>query len=319
MWEIDLIAAMRAVEKSMGYAVYRFGLCMGVAMGYLLATLSGAGTLVGFGSLAKNALALGPFGALLGFSLFGYLMFRIRSTWLNHVTVPQLGVLADQIMQRQMPTGKALIEYAKKRQHERYPSTTAMFEVDLSIKKVLFDISTRHPCPKLNGGEGIPADSIRWVTGFFSKLNHEMVLAWHFFETHENSWQSATRALGGFDKSFGKLLKNRVIAFSFAWIGFAASFPVILGGIQMLVEDIPVNMSIWPIVFAGVFSWAIKAAFLDAIAEAAMLELFSKEMTAFQGPISSTLGDQSPTYRDMEIKSGQFIPTETRFLPEQGA
>lgn len=307
MWEINLIAAMRAVEKSMGYAVYRFGLCMGVALGYLFATLAGAGTLVGFGSLAKNALALGPFGALIGFALFGYLMFRIRSTWLNHVTVPQLGIVADQIMGRPIPTGKALVEYAKNRQQACYPSTTGIFELDLSIRQVLEDIANLHPCPKLPADQGLFARSSLRVAGFFAKLNHETILAWHFFESQENTWQSAARALAVFDRSFGLFLKNRVIAFTFSWLGFALAFPVILGGIRMLVEDIPINMSVWPLVFAGVFSWAIKAAFLDAIAEAALLELLSKEMNTFSGSAAPQLKDQSAAYRNMEIKSGQFL------------
>ena len=52
MWDFNLMAAVRSIETSMAYVLYRLAFCLGAALGYLLATLAGAGTLVGFGSLA---------------------------------------------------------------------------------------------------------------------------------------------------------------------------------------------------------------------------------------------------------------------------
>jgi len=110
MWDFDLMAAVRAIEKSMAYVLYRFAICLGAALGYLLATLAGAGTLVGFGSLAKHASSLGPLGAIIGFALIAWLMYKLRPTWLNAVNVRQLALLSDQERGEMLPGGKAQIE-----------------------------------------------------------------------------------------------------------------------------------------------------------------------------------------------------------------
>lgn len=274
MWDFDLLAAVRAIEKSMAYVLYRLMICLGAALGYLLATLAGAGTLVGFGSLTKNALALGPVGAVLGFVLFGWLMYKLRPTWLNAVNVPQLALLADQAKGADLPTGKALIEFAKRRAVQCFPSTTRLFELNEAIRQTQKDMVVLHPCPRLRIKQPQLNHYLNVALQQLAALNHQTLLAWHFYSGSDNPWRSASEGLSVQDRHFASMTSNRLAATLFAWLGFVAFYPLLLGGIRMLVADIPIDLSFWPLVFAGVFAWALKTAFFDAIAEAAMLQVF---------------------------------------------
>lgn len=307
MWDFDLMAAIRAIEKSMAYVLYRLGLCLGVAFGYLLATLGGAGTLVGFGSLEKNAISLGPIGAIIGFIAFAFLMTRIRTLWLRIVDLPQLGILADQWDGKLLPSARALLNYAKERLDGAYNSSSRLNELDQSVREVLADLSKQHPCPKLQSEEGLGAQMQLQITTRIASLNHRTLLAWHFMSGHSDPWRSAAEALEVYDRHFSSMLRNRAILTAFTWIGFFLALPLLQKGIEILVSDIPIHMGPWPFIFGGVFSWAIKAAFFDAIAEAAMLDYFFPIARREAGsPSESSLVQSSPAFAVLQSKIGGF-------------
>jgi hypothetical protein len=305
MWDFYLMAAVRAIEKSMAYALYRLMLCLGAALGYLLATLAGAGTLIGFGSLAKNASSLGPYGAVIGFALFAWLMFKLRPTWLNAVNVPQLALLADEARGETLPTGKALVDYANRRRAECFPSTSRLFELDEAIRQVQGDMAELHPCPKLPADSPKVRDYAMRLTRWLSGLNHQTLLAWHFHTGSNNDWLSAAEGLAVHERHFTRMTKNRMFAMLFSWLGFLAAYPLLLEGIRMLVDGIPIDMSFWPYVFAGVFAWTVKAAFFDAIAEASMMQVFFPlARSEASGGAAEALIRHSSAYRRMREKAG---------------
>ena len=274
MWNFNLMAATRTIETSMAFVLYRLLICLGAALGYLFATLGGAGTLVGFASLSKNASSIGPVGAIVGFLLFAFLMYTIRAFWLNTVKAPQLAVIADNASGKQLPHGKALIDYAKLRQAESFPSSSELFELDKLTRSTLESIATSKPAANLSK---VPTQ-LQQVLGVLwrrlSALNHQTLIAWHFYSGSKNPWKSIAEAIAITNRNYLMIMKNRGYVTAFSWLGFIASYPLLLIGIEKLITGIPINMSFWPYVFAGVFSWALKAAFFDAIAEAAMLQAF---------------------------------------------
>ncbi len=306
MWDFDLMAAIRAIEKSMAYVLYRLLICLGAALGYVLATLAGAGTLVGFGSLARNALALGLAGAVIGFALFAYLMYKLRPTWLNAVNAPQLALLAEQAKGTILPAGKAQIELARALKTRCFPSVTRLFELDAAIRKTQQDMADLNPCPRLEVKQPLVKQALALAFQQLSALNHQTLLAWHCYSGSDRPWQTAAESLAVHEQHFSGMTKNRMVATGFAWLGLLAFYPLLLAGIRLLVEDIPINMSFWPYVFAAVFAWALKAAFFEAIAEAAMMQYFFPlaQQTAGQ-TASEMLRQHSAAYRQIEERSGQ--------------
>jgi hypothetical protein len=165
-----------------------------------------------------------------------------------------------------------------------------------------------HPCPKLPRDQpalnNAAIRTVRWLSG----LNHQTLLAWHFYKGSDNPWLTAADGLAVHERHFGGMTKNRLVVTVFSWVGFALAYPLLLGGIHLLIEDIPINFSFWPQVFAGVFAWAIKAAFFDAIAEAAMMAFFFPlaEKEAGQ-PVSDALRQHSTAFQQIEQKSGHYL------------
>ena len=307
MSSLDLMAATRAIEKSMPFVVYRLLISMGAALGFLFATLAGAGTLVGFGSLTKNALAMGPIGAIIGFALFGFLMYRLRPLWLEVVKAPQLALLADQAGGVSLPSGKALVEYAKRRQADCFPSRSALFELDETIRQTLRDMAASQPSSVNDPAKQSQIQPlVAKAEQGLSALNHQTVLAWHFRSGADDADRTAIEALTVAQTHHASLFRNRVYASAFAWLGSLASYPLLLGGIRELIEDIPVNMSFWPYVFAGVFAWAIKTAFFDAIVEAAMAQWFFPLAAQGAEPgAADQLAERSTAFVSLQTKVSQ--------------
>jgi hypothetical protein len=270
MSDFSLLAATRAIEKSMPYVLYRLLVCLGVALAYLFSALIGAGTLIAFGFLAKNPGVFAPFGAVLGFVGCGYLMYRLRSWFLYAVKAGQLALLNEQAQGRAIPEGKAQIDYAKQKVEEYFPRGSELLELDEAAKRTLADIPKGHPAP--DGEPASPAATFKTrLLGRLYAQNDQAVLAWHFQSGADNPWRSAASALTALSAHYGELLKYRIYASLFEGFGFIASFAVLSVPFKNIAGVLPVSVGFWPYVFAGVFAWTLKAAFFEPIAQAAIM------------------------------------------------
>jgi hypothetical protein len=300
MSNFSLLAATRTIEKSMPFVLYRFAVCLGVGLGLLLATLAGAGTLIGFGSLAKNAIAIGPFGAVLGFAGFGYLMYKVRPFWLRGIQAPLLKLLADLAKGQPLPVGAAQIDYAKRHVAQSFPSASGLFEADQDLRNRLAEMA--ESAAAAGGGSGVAKYQAK-ALGYLFGRNHQTILAQHFYSGAGDFQATVAAGLAIQRQHYAALLKYRIIATVFEVVGFAAAYPLLLAGIEKLVAGIPINMSFWPYLFAGVFSWTLKAAFFEPIAEAAMLDGFLPLVPKVSesapepeaAPASAEISDEAPT------------------------
>ncbi len=274
MSNFSLLAGTRNIEKSMPFVLYRFSICLGAGLGYLFATLSGAGIAIAADAWGKNPNSMAPFGAMLGFAAFGFLMYKLRPYWLHAVKAPQLALLAEQAQGKAIPAGKAQLDYAKQRVAESFPSTSGLFDLDQNIQRALADIpeSPSLFASLLNHPQA--GKQVRVLLGRYAALDHQTILARHFHSGHDNPWRTAAAALAAHDRNFDTLLKYRIYASAFEWLGFLAAFPLLAAGFGMLTSGFPVSFGYWIYVFASVFAWALKAAFFEPIAEAAVMGVF---------------------------------------------
>lgn len=274
MSEFNLLAATRTLEKSMAYVLHRFLLSFGVGLGYLFAALAGAGTLVGFAFLAKNAGAVGPFGATLGFGAFGYLMYKLRGSWLHAVKAPHLALLAAQAKGEPLPTGKALVDFAKQQLVQKFPGSSGLFELDSHIRSTLAGIAESASASLIPSANPRIRKYLIQAIGWLYSQNHQSVLAWLFYSGAKEAGPAAETALAAQKQHYGTLLKYRIYASLFEITGFAAAFPLLSIGFDKLVAGIPIAFGWWPWIFGGVFAWTLKAAFFEPIAEAAVMDGF---------------------------------------------
>jgi len=274
MWSFNLLAATRTIEKSMPFVLYRFLFCLGVSVGFLFAALAGAGTAIGVGSLARNANALGPFGAVLGFAGFGYLSYRLRPWWLHAIVAPQLALLAERAKGEPIPEGKAQIEYATQRLSQGLPSASELFQLDRTLQTSLMEVAEADAASTAAQRHPHAARILTRIIGRLAALNHQTILAWYFFSRADNPWRTAVTGVTVQHRHFSRLVSDRLFATLFTGAGFVAAYPLLFVAIDKIVAGLPVSVSFWPYVFAGLFSWGLTAAFFAPIAEAAMMQSF---------------------------------------------
>lgn len=304
MSQFSLLAGTRNIEKSMPCVVYRFLICLGAGLGYLFASLAGAGIAIGAGSLGKNANALAPYGAALGFAAFAFLMYKLRRYWLRGVKLRQLALLAEQAQGKPIPEGKAQLEYAQKRVEENFPSAAGLHELDALIQQALAELADPPAAlaPALNHPQA--GRLARRVIDAYAASNHQVILARQFQADTQNAWRTAATALASYAQHARSLLAYRVYATTFEWLGFLAAFPLLAKGFEMLTNGLPVSFGYWIYLFAGVFSWALKAAFFEPIAEAAVLGVFFPlAAQAVEPGYAAELARRSPAFQAIVAKA----------------
>jgi hypothetical protein len=306
MPNFNLLAATRTIEKSMPFVLYRLLICLGAGLGYLFATLSGAGIAIAAFSLGKNPGAMAPFGAALGFAAFGFLMYKVRPYWLHAVKAPQLALLAEHAKGGALPEGKAQIDHAKQQVARHFPSTAGLFELDQNIQRALAEMPEPPALPAAISQNPQLAKISAWLAGRLSALNHQTILARHFYAGADNPWRTAAEGLAVQHRHFASLRKNRLYASAFEWLGFIAAYPLLLIAFQKLTSGLPVaSLEFWTYVFAAVFAWTLKAAFFEPIAEAAMMQSFFPLAEQGADPAQEAeLSRRSEAFRTIREKAG---------------
>lgn len=305
MWDFNVLAATRTIERTMPYVLYRLFICLGMGLGYLFATLAGAGTFIGLASLSRNPTALGPLGAVLGFAAFGFLMYKARPHWLYRVKAPQLVLLADLAKGESLPVGKAQIDYAKRQLALSFPSVRKLFELDQDSRRALAEIPEFHQTPAGRlGNSPLSRKLLARIVAALSARGHQSLLAWHFFSGADDPRRTIPIGVVVHYQHFAKLIKNRLYASLFEGLGFIAAFPLLLIGIKKIVAGWPLSLGFWPYLFAAVFSWAVKAAFFEPIAEAAMMQVFFPLAEQGANPqLEADLAQRSASFRAIRDKS----------------
>ena len=306
MSNFQLLAAMRTIEKNMAFVLYRLLFCAGAALGYALATLAGAGTLIGVASLTKNPGLLGPIGALSGFAAFAYLMFRVRAYWLYAVDARQLALLAEQARGGAVPEGRAQVDYSRQRVARSFPGVSELAELDRLLRASLADIPRLLPVAPSAPQPPLLAKARAWIIERLSALNHQTFIGLHFYRDADNAWATAAAGVALQATHFPILLRHRLYASLFEWAGFIAGFAVLSIPFANIGASLPLNVWIWPSVFALVFAWALKAAFFEPIAQAAMMQ----SVFALAGGETAqipALEQGSEAYREILRRAGQGL------------
>lgn len=278
MWDFNLLAATRSIEASMPFLLYRLMVYLAVSLGYLFSALAGAGTAIAFASFSANPAASAGLGAVIGFTAYGVLLYKLRADLFFNVKAGHLALLADQVKGVKLPEGKAQIEYAKQGALQRFGSPAVFFAVTRSTRQVITALPRKY-WPLFRGitNEAI-AKSLAYLTGCLASTSTQAILALHLLHNDDNPWRSAQNGLILQSRHFPWLLKNRLYLLLFECLGLLAAFALILVPVNNVAAALPVSVGVWRFVFALVFAWSLKATFFEPIAAAAMTRLYSEVM-----------------------------------------
>lgn len=304
MWDFQLLAALRSIESAMPLVLHRVLTCLAIAFGYLFSALGGAGIGFAVGSMMGDAPNMfGSIGAVGGFVLFGWALYKTRGLLLHGVWAGHLAVLAALRRGEKPPTGWKLVDHARGLVKSRFATSGELAALDAGIRSVL----RCYPTHFLDLQASLPwrhpglTRALNWSAGEAATLAGQLALAEALSPSAGNPWRVTRDTLGRCAASWPMLFKNLAWLHLFMNFGWLLAYLVIRAPFADIAALLPIDVPVWTEIFALVFSWALKVAFFEIIAATALLQLSSSLQESRRG-WQKTLGD-CPALTELERRA----------------
>ena len=282
MWDFSLSKAIGAVIRTAPFVILRLVVYFGIGIAYLVTVGVGAVVGYGFGHLGSgpDAPAGGAFwGGAIGFGLTSAVLYLAREYILYLVKAAHIACLVEVLDDKPIPGGQGQISYGAKFVETHFAEASVLFGVDQVIKAVLRALfrtinffTAFLPIPALQSliriAEAIVRLSLTYVD--------EVILAYLIRTRTTNPWETAKDGLILYAQNYSHFLKNAVWLAVFLWLITFAIFIVFLAPAAGVLALFPGHLTMWGFVFAIIFAWAFKAALLEPIAIAALMQVFFK-------------------------------------------
>jgi hypothetical protein len=312
MWDFSLTDAMRAVIRTAPFVALRLVVYVGIALSLMLTTGFGAGVgiLIQRASHGHNG-AL--WGGIAGFVLVMGLLHLAREYILYLVKAGHIAVLVELYDGNPVPGGEGQIRYGAQFVRAHFAESSVLFGVDQLIKAVLnalMNMVNRFASflpipgavPLLKLAEAVVRTSLTYVD--------ELILAYLVRTRTRNPWQTAKNGLILYAQNYRHFLKNALWLWLFLWAITLALFAVLLAPAWAFAAALPGHNFWWGFAFAFALAWALKAALLEPLAIAALMQVFFQTIEG-QRPDpqwEDRLNTASKRFRELGEKAAHWIP-----------
>lgn len=313
MWDFSIGGALTMMARTMPFIVLRMAVYFGIALGYVLVTGTGAGIGYGVGGIGDDGFQANStlWGGIMGFGIFGAVMYWAREYILYIVKAGHIAVLVELIDGKPMPDGKSQIAYATSVVQARFAQASVLFAIDQLIKGVIGAITglvrgvlSFLPLPGVRQLSGILHAFLRVAVGFID----EVILAHAIRTGSTNPWGSAKEALVLYGQNYKVMLKNAAWLAIIVYLLSFLVFLVMLAPATLVVYLMPGAWAAGGFVFALLFAWSVKAALLEPFAIACLMQVYFRTIEGQQ---------PDPEWEArLEQMSGKFRKLKARALGE---
>ncbi len=279
MFEFKLLQATQIVEKTMAYTIYRLSLYLALSLGFVFATILGTGTQLMVGSFSRTPDSVGAVGGIVGFMLFGIVLYLFRGHWLYAVKAPHIVLLNDSMDESIVQQGWGQVRNAKQRVRNQYPNAAVMHRLNESIKDVLTDLFDS----QTNIGKALPdfgdlpfSKLLNRVCSLPVTYTSEVIFASCFKKSSDLGASTVASSLLLYAQNFSALWRSAWVLFILNNVGWLCIFLLVQTPIAWLAEFLPVTLGGWETIFSLVLAWPIKAALFEPIGICAMMALFNQ-------------------------------------------
>lgn len=317
MKDFSLSHVMGLLSRTMPFLIFRFLIYFGITIAYVLITGVGAGIGYGVGSIGGSGPAGGMWGGIIGFSTAGVIMYLLREYLLYMVKAGHIAVMVELMEGKTLPEGRSQIQHAQAVVRERFAESSVLFGLDQLIKGILkafnrlfFSATSLLPIP---GVQGL-AKFINTVVTLSLTYLDEVILAYNMKTRSDNPWKSSQTALVLYAQNYKTFLKNAVWLAFFVWGLSFLVFLLILGPVAGFVALFPGTAGPLTLIFALVFTWAVKQAVIEPFAMTALMQVYFK-VTEGQEPNpewEAKLDQASGKFRELKDKAANWSPTQAR-------
>ncbi len=302
MWDFSLSHAFGQVLRSTAALGARLLVFLAVALIVVLASLilGWAGHVIGYmGSEFFQATA-GFWGAVLGTVLAIGALFFLRDNLLFHLTAPHALVLAGQT------SGLAA---ARQEVAEVVGLPAPLMVLDLAAGRAVREITgllghESVPLP-VAGLESSPRVSRFWLNRAESQL-HMVLLPRALRTGTENPFAAMQDALVRHASAAPVMLANACWLVVLRWAFLVLAFFVLLAPAAFFARLLPVDGAGAVLVFASFFTWALKAAVVDPLEQACLLQLVPQDEAAADPEVRAALAEGSRAFQTLEARAASW-------------
>ena len=281
MWDFSISQAIGLMMRTLPFVALRAGVYFGITLAYMLATGTGIGIGWGVGAFGDDDFRAQSmaWGGMIGFGITGAVMYWVREYILYIVKAGHIAVMVELMGGKSLPEGRGQIAHATTVVKERFGQASLLFALDQLVKGVIRAVTgiVRGilgilPIPYVKQLMGVVQAFLRVAVGFVD----EVILAHAIRTGSTDAWGSAREALVLYGQNWKVMLKNAAWLTLFTYGLAAVVFLVMLAPAAALVYAMPGAWSAGGFVFALLFAWSVKAAFLEPFAVACLLQVWVK-------------------------------------------
>ncbi len=279
MWDFSIAQALGLMLRSLPFVLLRAAVYFGITLAYMLATGTGVGIGWGVGAFGDEDFRRGAmaWGGVIGFGITGAVLFWLREYILYIVKAGHIAVLVELMDGKPIPEGRSQISHATTVVQARFGQASALFALDQIVKGVIRAITGLArgvlgilPIPYVRQLMGVVQAFLRVAVGFID----EVILAHAIRTRSDDAWASAREALVLYGQNWKVMLKNAAWLTLFTYGLAGLVFLVMLAPAAAFVYLLPGAWSAGGFVFALLFAWSVKAAFLEPFAVACLMQVY---------------------------------------------
>jgi len=315
VWDFSFGRSVGMVLQTMPFIFLRLLVYLGVGVAYLFVTGLGAALGFGFGHFAGGS--EGPeggafWGGLIGFGVVSIALYLAREYILYLVKAAHIAVLVELYDGRAIPAGQGQLGYGAEAVKTHFAESSILFGVDQIIKGVLraffrtINFFTAFlPIPALQSLIRIAESIVRMSLTYVD----EIILAYLIRTRTTNPWATAKDGLILYAQNYKHFLKNAAWLSVFLWFATIAIFLILIVPAAALVALMPGRLAIWAFAIAFVFAWALKAALLEPVAIASLMQVYFKTI---EGQVpdpqwEARLDSASRKFRELGAKAASWV------------
>ncbi|MGB3898624.1 MAG: hypothetical protein WA973_08725 [Mesorhizobium sp.] len=285
MWDFSVGKSVSVMLRTWPFIVLRMIVYFGITLAYIVATGTGAGVGWGVGHVLADG---GPqsaalLGGIAGFSVVSMVVYWLREYILYVVKAGHVAVMVHLVDGHEVPAGKGQIGYAREVVTERFAEANVLFVVDQLVKGAIRAVTG------LIGGVAafLPIPGLSGVVGFINTIVRlsmtyvdELILGYNIRVNSASPFETARQGVVLYAQNGKAMVKNAVWLALIMWGVAGAIFLLMLAPAGAVVYFMPGQLSGWAFVFAIVFAWALKAAFVEPFAIACLMQVYFKAIEA---------------------------------------
>lgn len=311
--DFSLGKTLTMLTRTAPFIGLRLLIFFGITLAYVIGTGGGAGVGYLAGKVGDNPQGFAFWGAFGGFGIVSGILYFMREYLLYLVKAGHIAVLVYLIDDKPIPDGRGQIDFATAEVRARFAESSTLFVIDQLIKGVIKSINGL----LLTIGRFLPLPGLEPVLRFVTKVINlsltyvdEAILAHNIRTRAVNPWASGRDALVLYAQNYGSMVKNALFLAVIVWLATFVIFLLVLAPAAALVSLFPGAGGFWTMVIAIVLALSLKAAIVDPLAMACLLQAYFR-VTEGQQPNPEwvqKLEGASEKFREMGEKARQWLP-----------